>query len=83
MTKKAITNVEEPFKSQLETIFFKYLYTNNKAMPKTGKKSAFEMLKEIYKNEDGTNFPKRAAVERLHTDLCAKYCTVSSNQLCL
>ena len=45
-------------------------------MPKTGKKSAFNMLKEIYKNKDATTFPNRAAVERLHVELHAKHCTV-------
>ena len=72
--------VEEPFKSQVETIFFKCSCTNDEAMPKTGKKSAFEMLMEIYKNKDRTTFPNRAAVERLHVELNAKHCTVSSNQ---
>ena len=55
----------------------------NKATPKMEKKSAFEMLNEIYLNEDRTTFPKRAAVERLHVELHAKNCTVSSNQLCV
>ena len=64
-------------------MFFKCLHTNNKAMPKMGKKSAFEMLKEIYKSKDRTTLANRAAVERLHVELHAKHCTVSSNQLCL
>ena len=42
-------------------------------MPKTGKKFAFEMLKEIYKNKDRTTFPKRVAVERLHVEFHAKH----------
>ena len=60
---RAIANVEESFKSQLEKIFLEYLCTNNKAIPKTGKRSAFEILNEIYKNEYRNIFPKRAAVE--------------------
>ena len=52
-------------------------------MPKTGKRSVFEILNEIYNNEDRTNFPKMAAVERLYVDLYAKQCIVSSNQLCV
>ena len=77
--RRAITNVEESFKSQIEIIFFKYLCTNNKAIPKTGKQSEFEILMEIYKNKDRTTFTNRAAVERLHVELHAKYCTMSSN----
>ena len=52
-------------------------------MPNTGNKSAFEMLKEIYKNKDRTTFPNRAAVERSHVEFHTKYCTVSSIQLCV
>lgn len=56
---------------ELENIVLEYLRTNNKAIPKTGKRSVFEILKEIYKNEDRTNFLKRAAVEQLHVELYA------------
>ena len=73
--------VEDPFKSEVENIFLKYLHEHNKLIPKTGKKSIFEQLKKAYKDRVPINFPKRTAVERLHVELYDRYSTVSSNQL--